>query len=125
MHSKTPSAPVLPGAITADQKKKERKEKKKSMITAVTKQKPNKREKEKVRDKFNTRNDCGEDEGKHLLLLSVWKGDAIQQRLVERGLNMSRTVRLATAHAGSGDKRFKLRMILLHSGFSERRNGGK
>lgn len=31
MHSKTPSAPVLPGAITADQKKrkKERKEKKK------------------------------------------------------------------------------------------------
>lgn len=40
MHSKTPSAPVLPGAITADQKK--RKKKKKSMITAVAKQKANK-----------------------------------------------------------------------------------
>lgn len=28
MHSKTPSAPVLPGAITADQKKREEEEKK-------------------------------------------------------------------------------------------------
>lgn len=56
MHSKTPSAPVLPGAITADQKERERKERKKSMITAVAKQKPNKREEEKVRDKLDTRN---------------------------------------------------------------------
>lgn len=34
MHRKTPSAAVLPGAITADQKK--------NMIPAVAKQKPNK-----------------------------------------------------------------------------------
>lgn len=33
MHSKTPSGPILPPAITADQK---------TIITAVAKQKPNK-----------------------------------------------------------------------------------
>lgn len=68
MHSKTPSAPVLPGAITADQKKREEEEgkKKKSMITAVAKQKPNKREQEKVRDTKNLH--AGKGEEQRLLL---------------------------------------------------------
>lgn len=71
MHSKTPSAPVLPGAITADQKKKKterERKRKKSMITAVAKQNPNKREEEKVRDKLDARNYSLErSKGIHLL----------------------------------------------------------
>lgn len=78
MHSKTPSAPVLPGAITADQKKKkkpererrerEREKRKKSMITAVAKQNPRKEEEEKVRDKLDTRNySLKRSKGKYLL----------------------------------------------------------
>lgn len=77
MHSKTPSAPVLPGAITADQKKKKEEErerekgKKKEMhdnSCCQTKAKQ-KGSRKKVRDKLDTRNYSSERaKGKHLLI---------------------------------------------------------
>lgn len=47
MHSKTPSAPVLPGAITADQKNHD---------NSCCQTKAKQREQEKVRRKFNAEN---------------------------------------------------------------------